>query len=143
MRKPRTTADWIGLLTIYRRAHGHGNPPYDYVTPGGVQLGQWVVRARRAHRAGIMPQATAVKLYSLGLDLDPVRARWEDGLRHAEEWHQANGQLADCTEATCSPDGYNLGRWLKTQRARARGVGRELDDTEIKALDALGMRWSE
>jgi hypothetical protein len=138
---PPTRHPALVELTAFRQARGHGNVPAAYVTESGLKLGEWVHGRRRQYRRGRMSEHEATYLNSLGVDLDPIPARWLKGLEHAKAWHKTNGPIGTCPEAYSAPDGYGLGRWLKTQRARRAGRGRLMTHAEIEALDSLGMRW--
>jgi len=72
---------------------------------------------------------------------DSLTASWEAMYRFAKRYFAENGDL-DVPKRYVTPEGYSLGSWLQTQRkVRAGKVFGKLTDSQIRKLDAIGMRW--
>lgn len=70
-----------------------------------------------------------------------LSATWDTMYRYAEEYYKTHGDL-NVPAVYKTPDGYNLGQWLGTQRRIMQGVRQGiLTDEQIAKLNALGFDW--
>ena len=58
---------WFGRLVAYVDEHGHCNMPHAPGATGGVALGVWVSRQRKAHTKGTLSAEWSEQLGALGL----------------------------------------------------------------------------
>ncbi len=125
-------------LTDYVSLHGSSQVPFDYVTDDSFKLGQWVTMQRKSFRKGTLDRNRQKRLEALGLEWDVNQNKWQTGLEHAAAFAKANGHL-NVKRQYQAEDGYKLGAWISAQRERYK-EGR-LSAAEIRALEALGMKW--
>ena len=64
--------------------------------------------------------------------------KWQVGFEHAAAFYQANRHL-NVKHQYVADDGYKLGVWISTQRERYKED--RLSAEEIRALEAVGMKW--
>ncbi|RKI40103.1 DEAD/DEAH box helicase [bacterium D16-59] len=68
---------------------------------------------------------------------------WEVYYQEAQAFYQREGHL-EVKKRYLTESGLNLGAWLLTQRrVRAGTVAGNLDEIQVKRLDAIGMRWED
>ena len=71
--------------------------------------------------------------------------QWNEGYQEAKRYFEAHGNLNVPTDYV-SPNGYNLGKWVKRQRYTRQNLeksGAVLTEERIAKLDAIGMRWEK
>ena len=120
----------------YYKENGNLLPPYDYVTPDGAKLGQWVVAQRVNYRNGTgISQSRIDRLNAIGMNWRNKNERqWDKQFRLAEAYYAAHGDLLPTQEKEPS-----LSDWLSHQRVKQReGL---LSDEQIERLSSLGMVW--
>lgn len=72
---------------------------------------------------------------------DTLTASWDQMYEQATNYYQENGDL-EVPVQYVTPDGFNLGPWVKTQRTLKAGKGHgTLTEEQIKKLEDIGMRW--
>ena len=71
---------------------------------------------------------------------DMLDAKWNEGLRHLEAYRDERG---DCNvpSSHTAADGFNLGRWVNTQRRKKQGKMGGHTTQQTAQLEALGMKW--
>ena len=132
----------------YYEEHGDLNVPKKYVTPDGLTLGVWLVTQRRIKRgtaAGVLTEAQAAKLESIGMVWDDMRTRqWERGFEHAKAYFEENKNL-DVKAGYVCPDGYKLGGWIANNRTwhANNSCANILTKERVKRLEEIGMVWSK
>ena len=71
--------------------------------------------------------------------------QWNEGYQEAKRYFEAHGDLKVPGDYV-SPNGYNLGNWVKRQRytrLNPEKSGAVLTEERITKLDAIGMRWEK
>lgn len=72
---------------------------------------------------------------------DSLTASWELMYYYAKAYAEENGDL-EVPKRYVTKEGYSLGSWIQTQRLVRSGKNAGiLTQTQIKLLDAIGMRW--
>ncbi|WP_067467871.1 DEAD/DEAH box helicase [Nocardia amamiensis] len=135
----------ISELCAYHREYGTAEVPHDYVTANGYQLGAWLGGQRRRHRDGLLTDAESAELRALGIDpadrrrRDPKHeARWAGNIAAAAAFRAEHGHL-DIPDAYRTPEGHNLGKWLR--HCRDNYDAGTLRPERIAQLEALGVDW--
>jgi superfamily II DNA or RNA helicase len=125
---------WYGLLQAYVQEHGDCLVRHEYVTPTGYRLGGWVDKQRQRQHG--MSQERRAYLDALGFVWEPYESQWEEGFKHLQEYV---GKYEDCRVAFgyVSPDGYQLGAWVNTQRTNEASLSAD----RKSRLNALGFTW--
>lgn len=110
-----------------------------YKTADGYPLGLWL-RSRRAdyNRGKLKPERIRY-LEELGIAWDRFGRLWAEAVAVATAHSRANGGRLEVGKEFFTADGYPLGAWLGTQRAKKRKG--TLTGERIAELDALGMVW--
>ena len=71
--------------------------------------------------------------------------QWNEGYQEAKRYFDAHGDL-NVPAGYVSPDGYNLGNWVKRQRYTRHNPEKScavLTEERIAKLDEIGMRWEK
>ena len=71
--------------------------------------------------------------------------QWNEGYQEAKRYFEAHGDLKVPGDYV-SPNGYNLGNWVKRQRytrLNPEKSGAVLTEERIAKLDEIGMRWEK
>ena len=71
--------------------------------------------------------------------------QWNEGYQEAKRYFDAHGDL-NVPINYVSPNGYNLGNWVKRQRytrLNPEKSGAVLTEERIAKLDEIGMRWEK
>lgn len=118
----RNDRQWQRIYAVaeqYYRAHGDLNVPFEYVTPEGIRLGQWIVRQReqwnkpKAGRAKLSADRKA-RLDAIGMrwnEQDPWQHRYNLTLQYKQDYGNLNIPAKYKTA-----DGIWLGNWLYRQK---------------------------
>jgi hypothetical protein len=139
--------EYYGAARAYHRRHGDLLVPERYRTDDGRRLGHWLVNQRIRRRQGLLPPDQIHKLDELGMCWGTPAPEWEEGLRHAAEYHHRDtgppsdrqARVLDAATTWECEHGYPVGLWLSGQRKLAnRG---DLTAERIARLDELGMVW--
>jgi hypothetical protein len=131
----------------YFRKHGNLNVKVTTVTEDGLRLGEWIsnLRTRRkngAQQAYLTPERIEA-LDRIGMVWDVPDYLWEENYLACMEYYREHGDL-DVPARYCSPNGLQIGAWIRKLRLVRRGkaVGASLTDEQIARLDRIGMIWS-
>ena len=71
--------------------------------------------------------------------------QWNESYQEAKHYFDAHGDL-NVPADYVSPNGYNLGNWVKRQRYTRHNPEKScavLTEERIAKLDAIGMRWEK
>lgn len=97
-------------------------------------------------RAGQLSRQKIAQPDSIGMDWGNRNDRqWNEGYQEAKRYFDAHGDLNVSAEYV-SPNGYNLGNWVKRQRyarLNPEKSGAVLTEERIAKLDEIGMRWEK
>lgn len=138
-----------GQAKAYFETNGHLNIPCTYKTEGGFLLGLWVAAQRRSRTAGgkgkRLSQEQIDKLSAIGMAWDGTfDTQWQSAYTKAEEYYRQNGNL-NIPYVYCTPDGYQLGKWLARQKSAKRAPGRQsncvMTAERITKLESIGVVW--
>ena len=95
-------------------------------------------------RAGQLSRQKIAQSDSIGMIWGNRNDRqWNEGYQEAKRYFDAYGDLNGPAEYV-SPNGYNLGNWVKRQRYTRQNPEKScavLTEERIAKLDAIGMRW--
>ena len=129
----------------YFAQHGDLNVPYDYVTPEGFRLGQWIVRQRMAckgHAGKTLSPERKQLLEVIGMDWreeDPWQKHFEEVCAYQKE----HGHLM-IPASYKTADGCWLNRWFASQRKKLRETPEKLTpEQRQKLFGLLGGRSAE
>lgn len=131
--------EYFGAARAYAYLHGHPNMPTNWISPGGLKVGQWIGDQRKHRKNGRLTSAREVALESINIIWDVIDELWMTAFEHARKFHVQHGHL-DIPQAMLAEDGYRLGVWIGWQR-RAHHAGK-LAPERMAALDELGMVWN-
>tara|TARA_Y100000588_G_scaffold392674_1_gene505476 strand:- start:3325 stop:5472 length:2148 start_codon:yes stop_codon:yes gene_type:complete len=135
-------AEWeesFAALKAYIVEHGHAQPPTDYSTSEGFDLGRWVVRQRLAHKRRDIAQDHKDRLGEISeWTWNPGQSRWERG------FEALNKYIDEFNEAEVPTDyvnglGYQLGSWTALQK-RLAGLD-QLSGDRRRLLESIGVDW--
>ena len=140
---------YFSEASIYYAEHGNLNVPKRYTTPGGLSLGVWLITQRRVREGqiqGDLTQQQIARLDSIGMVWGNRNDRqWNEGYQEAKCYFDAHGDL-NVPADYVSPNGYNLGNWVKRQRYTRQNPEKScavLTEERIAKLDEIGMRWEK
>ena len=135
---------YFSEASIYYAEHGNLNIPRSYVTAAGERLGQWFASQQWAYPKGKLTDEQVEQLNRIGMYWGNRNDRqWNEGYQEARRYFDAHGDL-NIPAGYVSPDGYNLGNWVKRQRYTRHNPEKScavLTEERIAKLDAIGMRW--
>ena len=121
-------------------------PTPNYVTAAGERLGQWVASQQWAYPKGKLTDEQVERLSRIGMYWGNRNDRqWNEGYQEARRYFDAHGDL-NVPAGYVSPDGYNLGNWVKRQRYTRHNSEKScavLTEERIAKLDAIGMQWEK
>lgn len=110
----------------------------------------WVAGQRKARngdgKVKRLTQEQIDKLSAIGMVWDGTfDAQWNEAYAKAEEYYRQNGNL-NIPYVYCTPDGYQLGKWLARQKSAKRAPGRHSDcvmtaERITKKLESIGVVW--
>ncbi|WP_102411416.1 Helicase associated domain protein [Beduinella massiliensis] len=109
---------------LYYRDNGHLNVPVDYVTTDGFRLGGWIFEIRRARQGkrktyALTPERIR-QMDAIGMQWEGVKKlQWKQGYEAACRYYAQNGNL-DVAGDYVTPDGFALGRWIRSQKDALR-----------------------
>ena len=135
---------YFSEASIYYAEHGNLNVPKLYTIPSGLSLGVWLVTQRRVREGQIQGNLTEqqiARLDSIGMVWGNRDDRqWNEGYQKARRYFDAHGDL-NVPVGYVSPDGYNLGNWVKRQRYTRHNPEKScavLTEERIARLDTIG-----
>lgn len=126
----------------YFKEHGNLVVPYAYeITDDGanVKLGVWISSQRDSYAKGRLRDEQISMLEEIGMCWDRYDEKWEIGYSYARLFKEQKGDI-NFVPADYNIDGFNLGRWLNSQRTNYRN--NKLSDKRIAKLNKLGFKWS-
>ena len=136
--KTRTWMRYYNAAKRYRNENGNADIPSDHVTDDGLRLGIWICGQRRAKNNGKLTAEQVAMLELIGLSWQRDDTRWNVGFEYAERYFALHGNL-NVVANFVTPDGFELGRWLSTQRTRLKQG--KISDARIAKLNGLGICW--
>ena len=129
----------------YFQNHGDLEVPYEYVTPDGLRLGQWVVRQRMTYKETLSGKGKVNRKA-----LSPVRKKLLDAIgmnwREEDSWQKHYQDLLAYQKehgtlivpaSYKTADGCWLNRWFCTQRQRLRDAPEKLTPDQRQKLEQL------
>ena len=109
--------DGFRRLLGYIRSHGHTNINAKE-TFEGYRLGQWVTIQRQGYRSGKLDKGREQRLQEMPeWTWTPIDDLWESGFQHLQQYVAAEGD-SRVPQTYTAVDGFRLGSWVNTQRAR-------------------------
>ena len=127
----------------YYCTHGNLEVPYDYLTPEGIRLGQWVVRQRMMYKGSLSAKGNRKPLSPERKKLlDAIGMDWreEDSWqKHFEDvcaYQKEHGSLI-IPAAYRTADGCWLNRWFNSQREKLRDAPDKLTPDQRQKLEML------
>lgn len=144
--KAKTNWDeaFLAAKEFYEEKRNLKIPP-EYKCEDGFALGRWIrdqKRRKSSVRNPLTPEQIE-KLDTIGIVWTPSNKTWEESFQYAENYYKEYGNL-DTPFRYKSPDGFALGSWLHTQRARKIGKNKALEPLspeQTKRLESIGMVW--
>lgn len=144
---PRTSLweEGYGHLEAYCKAEGNSSVPDKYKTKDGFQLGSWV-RTQRVKQDTIANGRRDRLERVKGWSWDPYDDAWEQAYARLESYCKAEG---DCLvpRGHKTKDGFKLGSWVSTQRARKDTITVErrhrLENLSGWGWDAVVAGWEQ
>lgn len=124
--------------------------PCSYRTEDGFLLGMWVVGQRKARlkdrKGKPLTQAQIDRLNAIGMVWDGTfDTQWQSAYARAEEYYKQNGNL-NIPYVYCTPDGYQLGKWLARQKSAKKAPGRHsncvMTVERMQKLEKIGVVWN-
>ena len=122
----------------YFAQRGDLNVPYDYVTPEGFRLGQWIVRQRmscKGHAGKTLSPERKKLLEIIGMDWreeDP----WQKHFEEVCDYQKEHGHLM-IPASYKTADGCWLNRWFANQRKKLREAPEKLTPEQRQKLFGL------
>lgn len=123
-------------LKAFADREGHAKAPRDYRSADGYQLGTWVATQRAKQDNHSVDRK--VRLEALpGWSWNPLLDKWEEGFHYLKEFAEREGH-ARVPDGRITTDGYGVGIWVGTQRAKRESLTPE----QRARLEALpGWSW--
>ena len=117
--------------------------PQGYVNSEGFELGTWVHRQRSRKKFLDAPKILKLEQFNdwvwTGFGIQLVDIKWESGYEHLLVFFNEFGH-SQVKQHFVSPDGFPLGHWVSTQRARQSNGKLSID--RIDKLNKLSFVWS-
>jgi hypothetical protein len=129
------TAMWeegFAKLARYSELNGHCKVPQTFKLEG-FNLGTWVGN-QRATKDSMSPERKQ-RLDDIGFIWDPFTEAWEEGFSKLVEFKETEGHCR--VPNRLKLEGFNLGNWVASQRARADRMSAE----RRQRLDDIGFIW--
>eukprot|EP00438_Fugacium_kawagutii_P017890 Skav201907 [mRNA] locus=scaffold3992:66369:67490:+ [translate_table: standard] len=126
-------------LQKYKAEHGDVWVPQSRRTASGFNLGTWVTKQRKMRKGDKLNQGQIERLDELGFVWDPYRERWENGYEELQKYKAEHGDVL-VPQSCKTASGFNLGRWVDTQRKMKKSD--KLTQDQIERLDELGFVWN-
>jgi hypothetical protein len=113
---------WYSYAVLYRKEKGNLNVPFDYVTPDGHRLGQWIYTQREKHNTVRRGSLTNEQIKLLnGINMiwnikEYRKKRWLDMYLFVSEYKEKYNKLPK-NKTIKGPDGKSAGYWIITQKS--------------------------
>ena len=131
-------------LVAFNQEHGNSQVPAGYKTAGGFGLGRWVKTQRDAKSAGKLSEERTRRLNSLDFEWGQrsmsFEQRWKRAFEELVAYNQEHGN-SQVPAGYKTADGFQLGRWVKTQRC-AESAGK-LSEEQTQRLNSLDFVWEQ
>lgn len=135
----RNWANYYELAKQYYNEHGDLNVNAHYETDDGVKLGTWISTQRYNFKKGRISDEQKRLLDEIGMSWHRFLGKWDTAYEYAKQYAETHGGVLDPIAAYVTGDGFALGAWVASQRAKyADG---KLKPMQIKRLEALKMTW--
>jgi superfamily II DNA or RNA helicase len=128
----------LAELADYVREYGDARVPFLFQAPSGFPLGHWCDGRRAERRRGDMAAEQIAALDALGFVWYPFQHDFDRGVDALATYARTYG-TPRVSRNYVTEDGFRLGAWCSTQRARRRRG--KLSTEQIAAIDALGFIW--
>ncbi len=136
------------LAKDYYVKHGNLNISHDYestiIDSRGeevkIKLGIWISGQRDNYLKNRLSEDQITKLESIGMSWDRFDEKWEKGFGYAKKYREEHGDI-NFVPAEFEYEGFNINRWLHTQRNRYKAG--KLSQDRINRLCGLGLKWSK
>jgi hypothetical protein len=106
-------------LNEFTVREGHAKVPRNFVTADGFRLGQWVTQQRTTSDS-MLPERKA-RLEALPGWSSSVNKKWDEWFNYLKAFVDHEGH-AKVTQNFKTEDGYQLGRWVNTQRQKKESM---------------------
>lgn len=133
--------DWNEKYAIakqYYAENGNLLIPSKYITKENIKIGMWISQQRKYYKEGNLSEEQIKLLQNIGMVWSVFDLQWHQYYELAKEYYCENGKLLMSQNYTT--DGYNLGRWVQTQRKSYKNG--KLTKEKIDLLENIGMVWS-
>lgn len=137
------------LAGEYFKKFGDLNIPHDYIAEaeklktvfpdGKAKLGVWLSVQRTNYQRGHLSKEKIEALEKIGIRWDIFDDRWEQGFYYAKKYVEEVGDINFISKDE-EYSGFNLSRWLHTQRARYKNG--KLSKERVERLESIGFKWS-
>jgi superfamily II DNA or RNA helicase len=132
-------------LKEFADREGHTNVPGRFKAPDGYRIGRWTCNQRTI--ANDISQDRKRRLEALpNWTWDVLSDQWEEGFCYLKEFSEREGNTTVPREHKTS-DGYRVGIWLRTQRAKRDSLPIErksrLEKLAGWSWDVLSNQWEE
>ena len=144
-RNDRQWRETYSIAERYYQQHGDLNVPYDYVSPDGVRLGEWVVRQRVAYKGHFasskkvnrkpLNQERKKMLDAIGMDWREENS-WQKHFKELSVYQKEHGSLA-IPASYKTADGCWLSRWFYNQRKKLKETPEKLTSEQRSKLQNL------
>jgi len=111
---------------------------FQYVSPNGYKLGDWVSMQRERLNRNTLNQDRIKKLDNLNFVWTPLEDKWISGFKNLEAFYLKNKHV-DVDYKFISSDGFKLGEWVSVQRP----MKDRLSETKVKKLNKLNFVWEK
>jgi hypothetical protein len=109
-----------------------------YKTKAGFKLGRWQAFVRCKYQAGTLAKDIIRRLERIGFAWNLQDQAFQRGYRETLEYLKFH-KTANCPQAYVTPEGYSLGMWQASRKAKyKKGL---LSPDKIEKLNAIGFKW--
>ena len=120
----------------YFKQYGNLNVPQNFMIEDGYKLGNWISFQRSSYKKHTLSAEKIQLLENLNFVWNPLDELWEIGFLHAARYSEI-GDINAVKQTYCTPDGYKLGEWLRSQK-RQYPKGK-LDAERLQRLENIGV----
>ena len=105
-----------------------------------IKLGIWISGQRDSYAKGRLSDEQKKRLEEIGMSWDRFDEKWEKGFSYTKRYYEEYGDI-NFVPVKFEYDGFNINRWLHTQRNRYKDG--KLSQDRIDRLNNLGLKWSK